>query len=80
MLPFIGVSSALVFCFGPSRSFLVSSKLTVAIPRWIALDRAFYEGTVEDRLQDNFFYVRYDDGESEWLGTFSSSAGSFLPL
>jgi hypothetical protein len=34
----------------------------------LALDRAYYEGTVEDRLQDNFFYVRYDDGESEWLG------------
>jgi hypothetical protein len=33
------------------------------------LDAAYYEGTVEDRLQDNFFYVRYDDGESEWLGT-----------
>jgi hypothetical protein len=33
------------------------------------LDFAYYEGTVEDRLQDNFFYVRYDDGESEWLGT-----------
>jgi hypothetical protein len=35
------------------------------------LDAAYYEGTVEDRLQDNFFYVRYDDGESEWLGTCS---------
>jgi hypothetical protein len=51
--------------------------LTVAIPRdslalvrcLLALDRAFYQGTVEDRLQDNFFYVRYDDGASEWLGT-----------
>jgi hypothetical protein len=53
-----------------ARAHHCNSTLFVRSLCFLALDMAYYEGTVEDRLQDNFFYVRYDDGESEWLGTW----------